>query len=111
MHDGAIVIKDNRLYACGCFLPISYNTNIIRNVGTRHRAAIGMSENSDALIIVVSEETGTISVAEGGRLTRNLTENSLKKCLEKGLIGEDKQTLKKKIRLPRKKEGDSEDER
>lgn len=111
LHDGAIVIKDNRLYACGCFLPISYNTNIIRNVGTRHRAAIGMSENSDALIIVVSEETGTISVAEGGRLTRNLTENSLKKCLEKGLIGEDKQTLKKKIRLPRKKEGDSEDER
>lgn len=97
LHDGAVIIKDNRIHACGCFLPLSYNTNIIRNVGTRHRAAIGMSENSDALVIVVSEETGTISVAMGGELTRDFTGDSLKGLLLRELVGEEKEKKHGKI--------------
>ncbi len=101
LHDGAVIIRDNRIYACGCFLPLSYNANIIRNIGTRHRAAIGMSENSDALVIVVSEETGTISVAKGGKLSRGFDLYSLKKELENELIDKEKPTLKMKIKLPK----------
>lgn len=101
LHDGAVIIRDNRIYACGCFLPLSYNANIIRNIGTRHRAAIGMSENSDALVIVVSEETGTISVAKGGKLSRGLDFYSLKRKLENELIDKEKPTLKMKIKLPK----------
>lgn len=71
LHDGAVVIRDGRVYAAGCFLPLSSNSHILRNLGTRHHSAIGMSENSDAVIIVVSEESGTISVAANGNLTRN----------------------------------------
>lgn len=106
LHDGAVIIRDNRICACGCFLPLSYNTNIIRNIGTRHRAAIGMSENSDALVLIVSEETGTISVAMGGELTRNYTFDSLKELLETQLVQEEKVPLKSKIRFPKIKEGD-----
>ena len=101
LHDGAVIIRDNRICACGCFLPLSYNANIIRNIGTRHRAAIGMSENSDALVIVVSEETGTISVAKSGNLKRNFDFYSLKKELENELIDKEKSTLKMKIKLPK----------
>ena len=104
LHDGAVIIRDNRIYACGCFLPLSYNTNIIRNVGTRHRAAIGMSENSDALVLVVSEETGNISIAESGELTRDYTYEALLERLEKELIGEEKPT--RKLKLPKFWEGD-----
>ncbi len=103
LHDGAVIIRDNRIYACGCFLPLSYNTNIIRNVGTRHRAAIGMSENSDAVVVVVSEETGTISIAKGGKLIRGLDFFSLKRELTSELIVEEKHTLKMKIKLPKSK--------
>ncbi len=78
MHDGAVVIRNNRVYAAGCFLPISTNDDIIKDLGTRHRSAIGMSENSDAVVIVVSEETGTISVALNGELRRNYDYNTLK---------------------------------
>ncbi|MBR6633924.1 MAG: diadenylate cyclase CdaA [Clostridia bacterium] len=106
LHDGAVIVRDNRICACGCFLPLSYNTNIIRNIGTRHRAAIGMSENSDALVLIVSEETGTISVAMGGELTRNYTFDSLKELLETQLVQEEKVPLKSKIRFPKIKEGD-----
>lgn len=105
LHDGAIVLRDNRIHACGCFLPLSYNTNIIRNVGTRHRAAIGMSENSDALVLIVSEETGNISVAEAGQLTRDYTAETLKERLEKELLKEEK-APRKKIKFPKFKEGD-----
>lgn len=104
LHDGAVVIRDNRVFACGCFLPLSYNTNIIRNVGTRHRAAIGMSENSDALVLIVSEETGTISIAEGGQLVRDYNAKTLKERLEKEMIGEEKPA--RKIKFPKIKEGD-----
>lgn len=77
LHDGAMVIRDGRIYAAGCFLPLPTNNNIDRDFGTRHRAAIGMSENSDALVIVVSEETGIISVASEGQLKRNYDYRSL----------------------------------
>ncbi len=86
LHDGAMIIRNNRIYACGCFLPLSYNTDIIRNVGTRHRAAIGMSENSDAMIVAVSEETGIISIAQGGKLIRNYDKESLRNELKSALL-------------------------
>lgn len=105
LHDGAVVLRDNRVYACGCFLPLSYNTNIIRNIGTRHRAAIGMSENSDALVLIVSEETGNISVAEAGQLTRDYNATTLKERLEKELLKEEKPS-RKKLKFPKFKEGD-----
>ena len=88
MHDGAVVIRNNRVYAAGCFLPISTNDDIIKDLGTRHRSAIGMSENSDAVVIVVSEETGTISVALNGELRRNYDYNTLKNELV-SLLGAD----------------------
>ena len=78
LHDGAVIIRNNRIYAAGCFLPMSTNDDIIKDLGTRHRSAIGMSENSDAVVIVVSEETGTISIALNGELRRNYDYNTLK---------------------------------
>lgn len=83
LHDGAVIINDNRIVTAGCVLPLTANTNLSSELGTRHRAALGLSETSDAVIIVVSEETGKISVAINGSLTRNLTEASLKKALTK----------------------------
>ncbi len=77
LHDGAAVIVGNKLYAAGCFLPLSTSSEIDPNLGTRHRAAIGMSENSDAVVIVVSEENGMISIAINGELRRNFDYNSL----------------------------------
>ena len=99
LHDGAMVIRDNRLYAAGCFLPLSTNGDIIKDLGTRHRAAIGMSENSDAVIVVVSEETGTISIALEGQLKRNYSYNTLKSELV-SLLVTDNQPQKKVVRLP-----------
>ena len=82
LHDGAVIIRDWRIIAAGCFLPLSHNENIIMDLGTRHRAGIGMSEESDAVVVIVSEETGNISVAVGGQLKRGFTYNSLKRELE-----------------------------
>lgn len=73
LHDGALLIKDGCLHAAACILPLTSNSNISSELGTRHRAALGMSENSDAVIVVVSEETGAVSVALSGSLKRNLT--------------------------------------
>lgn len=82
LHDGAVIIRDGMILAAGCFLPKPQKEELIaKQLGSRHRAAIGMSENSDAVVIVVSEETGTISVAENGELTRGYTRDSLKKLL------------------------------
>ena len=78
LHDGAIIIRGNRLVAAGCLLPLSERPGLIRPLGTRHRAAIGLTEVTDALAVVVSEETGTISLAVEGRLDRGLTEEELK---------------------------------
>ncbi len=86
LHDGAMIIRDAQVYAAGCILPLTEDTGLSRSLGTRHRAAVGMSENSDALVVVVSEETGTISLAKGGELTREYTEESLNAELEKELI-------------------------
>lgn len=71
LHDGAVIVRNGRIYAAGCILPLSSLDLSSSSMGTRHRAAIGMSENSDAVVLVVSEETGTISIAEGGKITRN----------------------------------------
>ena len=73
LHDGAVVVRDGRLYAAGCILPLTQNNNISSHLGTRHRAAIGMTENSDAVVLVVSEETGNISIACNGKIARNYT--------------------------------------
>ena len=86
LHDGAMVIREGRLYASGCFLPLSQNYTISKEMGTRHRAALGMSENSDAVVVVVSEETGTISIAENGVIERNFTPENLRRRLRKELL-------------------------
>ncbi len=86
MHDGAVIMRDGRLLAGGCMLPLSKNVNLSRDLGMRHRAGIGMSENSDAVVVIVSEETGTISVAIGGLLKRHLMPETLEKLLINELI-------------------------
>lgn len=86
LHDGALIIRPPRMYAAGCMLPLSTNSGIIENLGTRHRAAIGISENSDAIAIVVSEETGIISLAYNGKLYRNFTKDKLNQTLTKVFI-------------------------
>lgn len=88
LHDGAVIIRGNRIYAAGCYLPLSTNMSIGRELGTRHRSALGMSENSDALIVVVSEETGDITLANEGQLYRKLSPIQLKNLLEDKLLPE-----------------------
>lgn len=95
LHDGALIIRDGRLYAAGCLLPLSSNPDIIKDLGTRHRAAIGMSENSDAIVVVVSEETGTISMAHEGTLHRNFHRDSLRDELRRYLVGAEESGSKK----------------
>jgi diadenylate cyclase len=85
LHDGAVIVRGDRVAAAGCFLPLSENTNIQKELGTRHRAAIGLTEVSDALVIIVSEETGAISVALDGVLTRFLDEKALTELLSREL--------------------------
>ncbi len=98
LHDGALVIRNNRLYAAGCFLPLSDNYEISRTLGTRHRAALGISEVSDALVVVVSEETGAITVAKNGKLNLRITANTLSTILYDEFIeDEDKAAEKKKL--------------
>ena len=86
LHDGAVVIDDGKIAAAGCLLPLSRRTDLDGDVGTRHRAAVGMSEISDAIIVVVSEETGTVSVAHDCALKRGYTPDSLRKYLTEQLI-------------------------
>lgn len=81
LHDGAVIIRGDRVYAAGCVLPLTSDKNLNKNLGTRHRAGIGITENSDAISLIVSEETGVISVAEGGALTRFLDTKSVEKLL------------------------------
>ena len=86
LHDGAVIIQDGRLAAAGCMLPLSENANLSRDLGMRHRAGIGMSERSDALVVIVSEETGGISVAQDGLLKRHLTRDTFEDLLMRELI-------------------------
>ena len=78
LHDGAAVIRGKRMIAAGCLLPLTDNRTLSTELGTRHRAAIGLSEQCDALVVVVSEETGTVSIAENGRIIRHLDSDMLK---------------------------------
>ncbi len=107
LHDGAVIIRNFRLHAAGCFLPLSQNHDISRDLGTRHRAALGISENSDALALVVSEETGIISVMHNGQMTRDLGEEDLSIILEKYLLTaeDDAKPVNIKALLSRKKNG------
>jgi diadenylate cyclase len=86
LHDGAVVIRDNKIKAAACFLPLTDNPNLSKELGTRHRAALGITEVSDSIAVVVSEESGKISFALNGGLTRNLTPDTLRKALNKNLV-------------------------
>ena len=86
MHDGAVIIRNGRIGGAGCMLPLSKNVNLSRDLGMRHRAGIGMSENSDAVVVIVSEETGSISVAIGGMLKRHLMPETLRQLLRNELM-------------------------
>ena len=94
LHDGAVIIRDGRIAAAGCVLPLTQRTNLSKDLGMRHRAGIGLSEESDAVIIVVSEETGAISAAMDGMLKRHLSGEALDKLLRGELIREEDSTKK-----------------
>ena len=112
MHDGAVIIRHGRLLGAGCMLPLSKNVNLSRDLGMRHRAGIGMSENSDAVVVIVSEETGSISVAIGGMLKRHLMPETLENLLRNELLPQEPQEQdKRRFSLPgwlrsRKEDGD-----
>ncbi|MBS5164664.1 MAG: diadenylate cyclase CdaA [Butyricicoccus pullicaecorum] len=110
LHDGALVVREGRLFSAGCVLPLSGNQTLSRDLGTRHRAAVGMSEVSDAVLVVVSEETGAISVAIGGMLKRHLSPETLRKILVAELTPEEKTETpqKRKGFLQRKPRNDAE---
>ncbi len=86
LHDGAVIIRGNRIVAACCLLPLTENRNLSQELGTRHRAAIGMSEQSDAMVLTVSEETGTISIARNGELMRYLTVDDVKDILRTAIF-------------------------
>lgn len=86
LHDGAVIIKDNKIQAASCILPLTDKESIDRIFGTRHRAAIGVTENTDAVVVVVSEETGAISLAIGGKIIRDITGEQLRKELAKRVV-------------------------
>jgi diadenylate cyclase len=92
LHDGAVVIRGNRIVAASCYLPISQNPNISSVFGTRHRAAVGISENNNVFVIIVSEETGRISIAREGALTSGLTIQKLRAEMEELLVEEELKT-------------------
>ena len=109
LHDGAVIIRERRVCAAGCFLPLSTKQDINKDLGTRHRAAIGMSEISDAIVIIVSEETGTISLSVDGNLSRNYNYSSLKQELNKLLSsqGQSEHTKRSSKRQKKTKKNDS----
>ncbi len=102
LHDGAVVISNHKIAAASCMLPLADDKDIARELGTRHRAAIGISKESDAIVVVVSEETGKVSIAKDGTLIADVREDVLKKILIKNLIVE-MPKVKKKERVPKKK--------
>lgn len=109
LHDGASIIRDGKLFAAGCILPLTDNKNVDINLGTRHRAALGISEQSDAVVLVVSEETGTISLAINGVLLRDFTRDALADKLNEFLIDEhhdDDAEPRRPLRKKRRKSSD-----
>ena len=101
MHDGAVIIRNGRILGAGCMLPLSKNVNLSRDLGMRHRAGIGMSENSDAVVVIVSEETGSISVALGGMLKRHLMPETLDHLLRNELLPpSEEETEKNRFSFP-----------
>lgn len=114
MHDGAVIIRDGRLLSGGCMLPLSHNENLSRDLGMRHRAGLGMSENSDAVVVIVSEETGAVSVAIRGMLKRHLTASTLEKLLTNELMPEaedSSESDKFRFKLPWQRKGGKEAEK
>ncbi len=103
MHDGATIIKEGRVVSAGCILPLTGYQLLSSDLGTRHRAAIGMSENSDALVVVVSEETGTISIAKKGKLKRGVSDGDLRDILIRELIKPNNKNTRVKQRIFRGK--------
>ena len=99
LHDGAMIIRDGRVMAAGCVLPLSESNRLSADLGTRHRAGVGMSEATDAVVIIVSEETGTISVAVGGMLKRHLAAQTLERLLRNELCGDEPAQTGLKVRL------------
>ena len=97
LHDGALIIRDGRLYAAGCILPLTQREDISSQLGTRHRAAIGMTENSDAVVLVVSEETGIISIVSNGKITRGYNGMSAADELRKLLVNGDEAASENKF--------------
>ncbi len=114
LHDGAVIVRDGRIVGAGCMLPLSSNVNLSRDLGMRHRAGIGMSENSDAVVVIVSEETGSISAAVGGMLKRHLAPETLERLLRNELLSDEEKERRKGGPLPKlsqlfggdRKEGD-----
>jgi len=86
LHDGAIIISENKIKSAACLLPLSNDKNISKRLGTRHRSAVGMSQESDAIVVVVSEETGKISVAKDGTLIMDVNEDALRQILIKNVV-------------------------
>ncbi len=99
LHDGAVIVRDGRIVGAGCMLPLSGNVNLSRDLGMRHRAGIGMSEHSDAVVVIVSEETGSISAAVGGMLKRHLAPETLERLLRNELLA-DSQEERKAAQIP-----------
>ena len=116
LHDGAVIIREGRVAAAGCVLPLSDTQRLHADLGTRHRAAVGMSEVSDAVVVVVSEENGVISVALGGMLKRHLAPQTLEKLLHNELCPaeqepEDNLVVKLRQKLQKKEKGDKRNEK
>lgn len=109
LHDGAVLVRGNRIMAATCYLPLSDNRSVSKELGTRHRAAIGVSENTDSLTLVVSEETGKVSVAYKGELDRGLDEETLRNKLI-ALQNKQEVAKKKRMRIKRRKRNADEDQ-
>lgn len=111
LHDGAMIVRDGRVAAAGCVLPLSASARLSADLGTRHRAGVGLSEVSDAVVVIISEETGTISVAVGGMLKRHLAPQTLERLLRHELLTEDQEQqenlavrLRQKLQIKGKEE-------
>ena len=100
LHDGAVIVREGRLLAAGCMLPLSNNINLSRDLGMRHRAGVGISERSDAVVVIISEQYGTMSIAVDGMLKRHLSSDTVDKLLRKELIVT-RNSRREKLNIPK----------